>query len=204
MKPVLRHLSFFFEPFGCFFCVKRTYRCQDKGKNVALPTLKPILRHSLVFFEQFGGYSASNKRTIAKMQAKTLLWRLLNCFYSIFPEFLSTLVFVLRQSNLPLPNTSKNVASLTFRTILMHSPFSLEHVSSYSLSIAITVAKIRAKNLLRRLWNPIYSICNSLLFTLMVNLRKSELLLQRHGRKRWLPAFETSFTTFIVLFWVLW
>ena len=75
---------------------------QNTGENVSSPALKLVLWHSPLIFENFGGNFALFGRIVAKTRAEKFICWLWNQFFSIRRSFLSTLVAILHQSNVPL------------------------------------------------------------------------------------------------------
>ena len=101
-------------------------------------------------------------------------------------------------------DTDKNVAMLSLKFVLRHSSFFFEHFGGYFASIRRSVAKIRAKTLIRWLWNWFYGISRSYLSTLVEILRFLDLPLPKFKKNRSFIAFETGSTALAIRFWAFW
>ena len=90
-----------------------------------------------------------------------------------------------------------------FETGFQHSLYYFYNFGCYFESIFSTVANILAKMFI--LWpiNRFYSICCRIFRFSKVILSQLEVHFPRYGRKHSFASFETSFTTFAVLFLAL-
>ena len=71
------------------------------------------------------------------------------------------------------------------------------------MSIRGTVAKIRAKTFIRRLYNRFFGIRCSIFRTLEVIFSRSKVQLLSYEQKRSFACFESGFSSFAVLFLAL-
>ena len=100
----------------------------------------------------------------------------------------------------------KNVCFLALKPVLRHFPFLILHFGYTFASIGGSVAKIRAKTCIHRLWNRFYGIHRAFFSTFEVILRRSDVLLPRYLWKRPFSGLETGsycirrccFSTFIL------
>ena len=85
------------------FCLDWRYGCQDTSENIYFLALKLGLLHSPFYFNNIGYHFASIGCTVAKIRAKTFIFRLSIWVYCIHHSILTTSDIILRQLEVRLP-----------------------------------------------------------------------------------------------------